>query len=117
MGTTTPRGVYKYGATDAAPDAASLLNLAQDALDTLLAKLPRDVQTRTETVVIAAANTPVVTAITFDRPFANTPVVTATPSHSAAKCGVSDITTTGFTLRTERTSTTNVTVQIIAVGF
>ena len=118
MGTLTPRGVYKYANTDTAPNAAALLNLAQDALDTLLQKLPKDMQGGSASVVSSggSGSYPPVNVL-FPRPFSNAPVVTASPSSPAATVGISNVTNTGFTITITRTGTTTTVVQWIAAEF
>lgn len=79
----------------------------------------RNIQSGSALITLTATNQTKSVNITFATPFENAPNVVATPNTGApANCsvGVSNITTTGFTLTLTRTTRVNTSIHWVAIG-
>ena len=79
----------------------------------------RNIQSGSETFSNPTANSVVTKSITFLTSFENVPVVVVTPNTGAPQnchVGVTNITTTGFTLNFYRTTSVTTAIKWIAVG-
>lgn len=109
-------------------DADSMNSAVQDIVDSSIDGITlttggtlqvRNIQSGSVLITITATNQTKSVNITFTEPFENVPHVVATPTTGApANCsvGVSNITTTGFTLYLYRTTKVNTSVQWVAIG-
>lgn len=85
-----------------------------------LSKLPTMVQQGRETITPIAPNTPTSVSVVFSTPFPGVPIVipimrTGVPGTTVLGVGVTDESTTGFTLWGTRTNTTGIAVGWIAI--
>lgn len=79
----------------------------------------RNIQGGVVSVTPTSANAVKSQPFTFDQPFENTPIVILTPRTTVPNtitCGVSNVSTTGFTLYMTRTNTTTTNFFYLAIG-
>lgn len=79
----------------------------------------RNIQGGVVSVTPTSANAVNSQSFTFDQPFENTPIVVLTPRTTVPNtitCGVSNVSTTGFTLYMTRTNTTTTNFFYLAIG-
>lgn len=78
----------------------------------------KNIQTITATVNVQPSPNIGSTLVTFEKPFANKPFVFVSPTYSASVTAmyITDITTTGFTIRLQGNSQADTQMQFLVVG-